>query len=376
MKIRCLTSTPFYIIEQFCNRYTNLVQSGMGYSIFCPDSERRPAIRFNTRLYSCQYIRNDIPFRWRGRYNEDTDLSLRILKAGYCTAEFNAFLIEKRATQTMIGGNTDEFYAKEGTYKKSKMLEEMHPDVVYLTKKFNRWHHHVNYKPFKDIILKFKDGLKLNDKINNYGLIYLSDNIPYTVEMLATIFNRKINIIKLALKTFIEFNMISIEDDIIKVLNWEKHQNIDGMEKIREQNKIRQQKHREKQKTISNVTSRDSNGTDKIRIDKNRLDKDIYKESDKQIDEIYNMYPSKCKERKQSTGKSHRHKDKIKRLIKKVGYDTLKETIKLYLKESEKNKTWIKNFDTFLNNLPDISQFTADERLDQFGRVITEDNAF
>lgn len=170
LKIKCVSGKPFFIIEEFVLRYTNIVQSGMGYSIFCPNTERRPAIRFNTRLYSCQLIRNDIPYRWRGRYNEDTDLSLRILKDGLCTVEFNAFLIGKRATQTMKGGNTDEFYANEGTYDKSKMLVEMHPDVTSLTKKFNRWHHHVNYRPFKNNMPIKKEGLKLGHGVNEYGM--------------------------------------------------------------------------------------------------------------------------------------------------------------------------------------------------------------
>jgi hypothetical protein len=174
MKIKCLTSTPFYVIEQFCNRYENVVQSGMGYSIFCPCVERRPAIRFNTRLYSCQYIKNDLPFRWRGRYNEDTDLSLRILKAGYCTAEFNCFLIGKRATQTMSGGNTEEFYKNEGTFNKSKILVEMHPDVCTLTMKFNRDHHHVNYKVFKKNKLLFKDNYVKKHGVNNFGMILIN----------------------------------------------------------------------------------------------------------------------------------------------------------------------------------------------------------
>jgi hypothetical protein len=170
LKVKCLTSTPFYVIEQFCNRYKNIGQAGMGYSIFCPAYENRPPIRLNTRIYSCLFIKNEIDFRWRGRYNEDTDLSLRILKSGMCTVEFNAFLIGKRATQTMGGGNTDLFYKDEGTLNKSKMLVDMHPDVTTLTKKFNRWHHHVDYRKFKKNILIFKDDYKKEYGINNFGM--------------------------------------------------------------------------------------------------------------------------------------------------------------------------------------------------------------
>ena len=170
MKIKCITGKPFHIIENFALRYENLAITGMGYAIFCPAHEARPPLIFNTRIYSCLLIRNDIPYRWRGRYNEDTDLSLRVLKDGWCTVEFKAFLIGKRATQTMKGGNTDEFYEKEGTFNKSKMLVDMHPDVAKLTTKFNRFHHHVNYNPFKKNILKFKKDYQPTSKINNYGM--------------------------------------------------------------------------------------------------------------------------------------------------------------------------------------------------------------
>lgn len=170
MKVKCTNAKPFHAIENFVERYDNLAIAGMGYSIFCPASEARPAIRFNTRIYSCLLIRNDIPYRWRGRYNEDTDLSLRVLKDGWCTVEFNAFLIGKRATQTMKGGNTDEFYAEEGTLNKSQMLVDMHPDVAKLTKKFNRWHHNVNYKPFKSNLLHFKPDYQPKIGTNNFGM--------------------------------------------------------------------------------------------------------------------------------------------------------------------------------------------------------------
>ena len=170
MKVRCNTPTPFYVMEEFALRYKNLAICGPNYSHFCPASEGRKPLYFNTRIYSTLLIRNDIPYRWRGRYNEDTDLSLRVLKDGWCTVQFNTFLQGKRATQTVKGGNSKEFYDEEGTYNKSKMLEDMHPDVAKVIRQYNRWHHYVNYKPFKNNILEFKDGCNYSDGINNYGM--------------------------------------------------------------------------------------------------------------------------------------------------------------------------------------------------------------
>lgn len=86
-------------------------------------------------------------------------------------------------------------------------------------------------------------------KTNASGYIYLNENIPFTDEMLATIFNRPIGTVRLALKTFEQFGMIEINDNnLISIANWEKHQNLDGLEKIREQNRLRKQKER-KQKS-------------------------------------------------------------------------------------------------------------------------------
>ena len=169
MKVKCLTGSPFYAMEDFVLRYKNIAQAGPNYSIFCPATDGRPQYKLNTRIYSCLLINNKIPYRWRGRYNEDTDLSLRAMKDGWCTVQFNAFLQSKRATQTLKGGNTEEFYAKDGTYNKSKMLVEMHPDVAFLSDKWNRVHHHVNYEPFKKNILK-KKNTENSVKENNFNM--------------------------------------------------------------------------------------------------------------------------------------------------------------------------------------------------------------
>ena len=164
------TGLIFKLAEDFINRYENIALAGFNYHMFAPKKQKSYPFRLNTRIYSCLFIRNDIPYRWRGRYNEDTDLSLRVLKDGWCTVLFNAFLIHKLATQVLKGGNTEQFYSKEGTLPKSKMQVAMHPDVSKLVWRFNRWHHHVDYTPFKKNRLILKKGLNLKDKPNNYGM--------------------------------------------------------------------------------------------------------------------------------------------------------------------------------------------------------------
>ncbi|WP_144520707.1 phage replisome organizer N-terminal domain-containing protein [Bacillus pumilus] len=84
-------------------------------------------------------------------------------------------------------------------------------------------------------------------KTNASGFIYLSENVPYTDEMLAHIFGRPLGIVRMALDTFRNFGMIEInEQNYISICNWEKHQNLDALEKIREQNRLRKQKQRKK----------------------------------------------------------------------------------------------------------------------------------
>ena len=124
------------------------------------------------------------------------------------------------------------------------------------------------------IVIWFKI-LCLAGTINDNGNIYITQEIPYTDETLATQFNRPLKTIQLALHTFQSFGMIEIIDDILKVSNWETYQNVAGMEKIREQTRKRVHDYRERKKQEllgecnADVTLR--NATDK---NKNRIDID------------------------------------------------------------------------------------------------------
>ncbi|MDT1997250.1 phage replisome organizer N-terminal domain-containing protein [Carnobacterium divergens] len=118
--------------------------------------------------------------------------------------------------------------------------------------------------------------LVLAGKTNDDGLIYIQRNMPYSEEMLATLFGKNVNTVRLALTTLANFNMIDLTaNGLISVTNWEKHQNVEGLEKIKEQNRLRAKRHYEKKKN-SNVSLTLSNATDKEK----ELDKDIDKEID------------------------------------------------------------------------------------------------
>lgn len=171
MKPEVRTGAIFKAAEDFVDRYENVAISGFNYYSFCKSTDAVPPFYLNTRIYSCILIDNAIPYRWRGRYNEDTDLSLRALKDGYCTILFNAFLAGKVTTMRMKGGNTDELYADDGRKKMAEALRDLHPDVTRVVWKFNRWHHQVDYRKFKKNKLIKKSGIQIENKVNNYGMV-------------------------------------------------------------------------------------------------------------------------------------------------------------------------------------------------------------
>jgi hypothetical protein len=155
-------------MEDFQARYTNLVMCGPNYKFFVIAKTRRKPFFLNTRIYSCNLIATDLarPCRWRGRYNEDTILSLDLLTAGWATVQFNMCLQNKLETQTLPGGNTDEFYHREGkldpaeakksghrraaggTDFKSRMLVAEYPQYARLVRRYQRMHHVVDYSSF------------------------------------------------------------------------------------------------------------------------------------------------------------------------------------------------------------------------------------
>lgn len=159
-RVRCHSRQAFSTAEQFVDRYSNVAIAGLNYAMFgfCGGSRTPvPPFYLNTRVYSCLLINNAIPFRWRGRYNEDTDLCLQVLTAGYCTVNINAFLIEKLATMTCKGGNTAELYKGNGRLKMARSLELQwahYPGLVKTIWRFNRPQHWVNWKQFKHPLVK------------------------------------------------------------------------------------------------------------------------------------------------------------------------------------------------------------------------------
>ncbi len=205
-RIRVGDGTIFRAAEDFVDRYKNIPIAGFGYRFFHPATETQFPFKVNTRIYSTLLIDNDCPYRWRGRYNEDTILSLDVLKdvrknpthedlnavsedgtlknskrERYATVEFVAFLQDKLNTQTQKGGNTAEFYQKEGTAAKSAMLVDIHPDVARTADMFKRDHHKVQFEVFRGNWLIRTEERKAELKVRNWKP--LKDKNPYGMRL-------------------------------------------------------------------------------------------------------------------------------------------------------------------------------------------------
>jgi hypothetical protein len=122
-------------------------------------------------VYSCALFLNAIPHRWRGRYNEDTDICLQVLGDGWCTVLFNAFLCEKLQTMAMKGGNTSALYQGDGRLKMARSLERKWPGVVELGRRWQRPQHVVKdqWRRF-DTPLKRKADAVIPQEPNEYGM--------------------------------------------------------------------------------------------------------------------------------------------------------------------------------------------------------------
>ena len=217
------------------------------------------------------------------------------------------------------------------------------------------------------IVMIWVQTMCLAGKINDGGSVYMGQNLAYSDEMLATIFNQPLNVVRAALSTLHNFEMIDISDNgVIDILNWEKHQNIDGMERIQTQNRERKRRFdlrkkvkelgydpndksvpnevkelEEYVKELSNVTVTSGNATeedkirieeDKKRINTNTVDKLPEKDLKSDFDSIWKEYPNKKGKAKAFTSYKKAIKDG-------VDNQTIINGISAYRKEIEIKRT-------------------------------------
>lgn len=163
-------------------------------------------------------------------------------------------------------------------------------------------------------------------KTNSNGFIFLTEQIPYTDEMLSHKFRRPLNVVKLALQTLKQLDMITFDDEgFLKISNWEKHQNIEGLDKIREQTRKRVAKHRDNQRLLQgNVTVTQGNATE--------LELELEEELDIDKELLQEEEEEKISSSSLSTESVDNFKDndisKIAALFESNGFGTINITVK------------------------------------------------
>jgi hypothetical protein len=146
-RVPCHAGVALRACEDFTDRYSNVAISGLNYTMFVAPGTKKPFVT-NVHVYSCTLVNDAIPHRWRGRYNEDTDLCLQVLADGWTTILLNAFMAHKLRTMVSRGGNTDDLYAGDGRLKMARALERAWPGVVTVDRRYGRPQHVIDWTKF------------------------------------------------------------------------------------------------------------------------------------------------------------------------------------------------------------------------------------
>jgi hypothetical protein len=174
-RIVCRSGVAFAVTEDFTDRYENIAIAGLNYVNFAPRTARpMPPFFLNCHVYSCVLIDNALPFKWRPFYNDDTDMCLQVLAAGYCTLAMNVFLAHKMATGSMRGGSAP-IYKDDGRLKMARSLERDWPHVVQVHRRFSRAQHVIrgNWAGFDTKLKRKPEFADIPDEINDYGMRFV-----------------------------------------------------------------------------------------------------------------------------------------------------------------------------------------------------------
>jgi len=174
-RIPCHAGVALRVCEDLSDRHENIGVSGLNYQMFVLDDTAAPYFR-NCHVYSCTLINHAMPYRWRGRMNEDTDLCLQALVNGWTTLLINAFMAHKMRTMALTGGNSNELYGMEkaegtdtrGRYEMARQLEELWPGLVKTGRRFGRYQHTVNWRAFDTPFSPSGNGSTAD--VDEYGL--------------------------------------------------------------------------------------------------------------------------------------------------------------------------------------------------------------
>lgn len=200
------------------------------------------------------------------------------------------------------------------------------------------------------IVLLWTMLLTKAGKCNSGGFIFLTESIPYTNDMLAAELGFDIKVVEDAIKYLKQLNMIALKDEKIYINGWEEHQNIEGLDKIREQNRKRVAKYREKKKCETN-DDKSSNVTETLCND---IDKEV--EEEKYI-EIYNYWNLKNIITHRKLNDEMRNA--IRKVLERYTVTEIKQAIDCYseILKSDFYFNYIWSLTDFLNRKNGISTF-------------------
>jgi predicted phage replisome organizer len=205
------------------------------------------------------------------------------------------------------------------------------------------------------IVLIWVMLLTMAGRCNSGGMIFLTENIPYTPKLLADELGFEENTVQLALQALEQFNMVVTDHGFFSIAGWDEYQNIDGLDKIREQNRLRKAAQRERQKALP--MSRDSHGTvtdgHATDIEEDEEQEQIKKERiDYQL--IADMYNQICTSFPSLRSLSESRKKAIKARLKTYTMDDFRTVFEnaeasSFLKGGN-NRSWTANFDWLMKD--------------------------
>lgn len=251
-----------------------------------------------------------------------------------------------------------------------------------------------------NIVLIWVMLLTMAGRCNSGGMIFLTENIPYTPKMLADELDFEENTVQLALGALEQLNMIVTNNGFFSIAGWEEYQNIEGMDKIRQQNRVRQAKFKQNQRLLQgnvtdnvtdNVTVTQGNATD-IDIDKDKEIEEDKKEIDKEKttpQQIVDLFNSICSSLPSVRSLSETRKKAIKARLNTYTIEDFKQCFEnaeasSFLKGSN-NRNWTATFDWLIKdanmakviegNYADKSQGNSSFDTDEFYRAALERSA-
>ncbi|ANU28428.1 phage replisome organizer N-terminal domain-containing protein [Planococcus versutus] len=214
-------------------------------------------------------------------------------------------------------------------------------------------------------------------RANNNGYIYLSETIPYTDEMLSTIFNRPLSTVRMALEVFRTFGMIDIDENhFISISNWEKHQNVAGLDKIREQTKKRVEKHRQAKKKqlappLKKGPENESNVTSNVSVTKDNateLELDLELELEKEVVVVDKSAGMAFRFYEQNISHLVPHiAERISIMIDESSEELVHEALKRSVEANARNK---------MNFADSILKSWSDQRIKTLADVVAADKEF